>query len=79
MITGLDNMRYHICKASRIYKGWPYQGPTSNNLSAESDSLNDAIAMAQSMLDRNSVGWEVWDSQTNTMEYSTNLVIDNDK
>lgn len=52
-------MRYHLCKASRLYTGHAYNGPSSDGMSCESDDLDEALAMRGELLKANPVGWDV--------------------
>lgn len=57
-------MKYHLCKATRIYGGEPYNGPSSNGMNAEAETLEEAKIMADKLNERNPVGWNIWDSET---------------
>lgn len=65
--------RYHLFKQTRLYSGEPYQGPTSNYQPAEYDTKEDAIAAAAEFNERNPVGWNVWDTETDTLVYGYNI------
>jgi hypothetical protein len=64
-------VKYHICKFGRVYSGHPYQGPTTCGLKAESDDYAHILQVADCMAHHNPVGWEVYDSETQEMIYST--------
>lgn len=55
-------MRYHLIKASRLYFGLPYCGPSSDNLPAEADTIEEAIQLVKKLNKRNPVGWMIVDS-----------------
>ena len=58
-------MRYHIYKASRVYEGRPYSGPTSDGQPAQADQLCEAVKMWSLMCAHNPVGWRIRDTQIN--------------
>ena len=55
-------MRYHIYKASRVYAGSPYCGPTSDNVPAEKETFLEARILAEEMTKRNPVGFSIYDT-----------------
>ena len=57
-------MRYHLCKKSRLYDGHPYIGPSSDNVRAETDSVEHAREWADNMTKFNPVGFDIYDSTT---------------
>ena len=57
-------MKYHLCKASRSYSGRPYAGPSSDGIACETDDMEEALAMRRDLIDRNPVGWDIYDSTT---------------
>lgn len=57
-------MRYHLYKASRLYEGRPYCGPSSNSQPAEANSLNAARDLQQQLNKINPVGWRIRDTLT---------------
>ena len=58
-------MRYHIYKASRVYEGRPYSGPTSHGQPAQADQLCEAVHLRDQMITKNPVGWCIRDTHTN--------------
>lgn len=57
-------MKYHLIKTSRLYFGLPYCGPSSDNLPAEADTIEEAIRLLNELNDRNPVGWVIINSET---------------
>ena len=57
-------MRYHIYKATRSYEGRGYQGPSSNNVLCEFDSIFNTFKMYVHLCEYNSgVGWNIFDTK----------------
>lgn len=63
--------KYHIIKSSRGYEGRGYCGVASDHKPLEFNDLNQAIGAAVVTLERNPVGWCVYDSQTSELVWST--------
>ncbi len=55
---------YHLCKQSRLYGGQPYCGPTTENMPMAFKHLVVAQEAARLMQERNPVGWNIFDSET---------------
>jgi hypothetical protein len=55
---------YDLCKASRIYSGHPYKGPSSDGIPQRFDTLAEALNARQRLLDRNPVGWDIYNSES---------------
>ncbi len=66
-------MRYHVCKQTRLYQGFPYAGYSSNDEPCDSDDLDEALALAADLQKRNPIGWNVYDSQTGKLVYGHNF------
>jgi hypothetical protein len=49
---------------TRIYSGFAYSGPTSNDKPAEYKTLVEAQKARDDFDKRNPVGWNIWDSET---------------
>ena len=62
---------YHVIKASRVYTGVPYNGPTSFNKDATAPSFSEAVDLAMEMNDWNPVGWEVYSQRTGKCLFTT--------
>ena len=60
-------MKYHLCKSTRIYRGEPYCGYSSGDAPCESNSLDEALALQTDLQKTNPVGWNIWDSETQTL------------
>ena len=56
--------RYHVIKASRIWQGHPYSGPSSRGKPAHADTLEGAFAWVSKLTKRNPVGWQIVDSES---------------
>ena len=64
--------KYHLEKQTRIYTNEPYSGHSTQAISelpgyngkAETDSLEEAIAMREKLQKYNPVGWNIWNSET---------------
>lgn len=57
-------MKYHVIKATRLYYGYPYAGPSSDNENAEASTIEEAREWVAKLQERNPVGWNIWDSET---------------
>jgi len=57
-------MTYHIVKASRIYTGQPYCGPSSGNRPATAATLAEAARLVAELSQVNPVGWRIYDAAT---------------
>lgn len=57
-------MRYHIHKATRIYGGRPYQGPSNLGQPAEADTIEAAREIVARLASVNPVGWRIHDTLT---------------
>lgn len=68
--------KYHLCKKSRAYCGSPYNGPSSDYLPAETDSLNKAILLAKELTEKNPVGWDIYDATTKQIVNLLGIVYD---
>lgn len=62
-------MRFHLCKQSRMYSGFPYSGYTSEGMVGEAETLEEAIELARKFTEINPVGWDVYDSTTGQQVY----------
>lgn len=64
----INNMPYHIVKASRAYEGRGYNGITCQQAGVEPgktyDSEGDALGDAIKMQAVNPVGWDIYDCET---------------
>ena len=56
--------RYHVIKASRVWHGRAYCGPSSRHCYAHADTLEGAFAWVAKLTKRNPVGWQIIDSET---------------
>lgn len=54
---------YHLFKSTRVYRGRPYCGRTSDYRVAEYKTLEEAKQAAYEFLERNPVGWDIYDSE----------------
>jgi len=57
-------VRYHIIKASRSYEGRPYQGPASDYLPAQAETMFGAERVVDHLMKVNPVGWIIIDTKT---------------
>lgn len=55
---------FHLYKASRVYSGRPYCGPTSDNKPAEYDTFEEAQVAAATFQEYNPVGWNIFDGDS---------------
>lgn len=58
-------MRFHLYKASRSYQGRPYTGPSSDNMPAWTETLEEARQLQDRMTQANPVGWIIRDTVLN--------------
>ena len=56
--------KYHIAKATCHYQGNPYQGPSNDNERAECNTLDEARALRLKLIQRNPVGWKIYNAET---------------
>ena len=56
-------MKYHLFKASRVYYGRPYCGPSSDGRPAIAFSEEEAFKLYQYMM-QNPVGWNIYNADT---------------
>lgn len=63
-------MKYHLVKRTRTWVGTPYSGPASLNIPASAESLEAAKLLAEVLHQVNPVGWDVCDTQKETIVYS---------
>lgn len=57
-------MPFHLCKQTRQYHGYPYQGPTSDGAPAVYETVEGAIAAVELFQTKNPVGWNVFNADT---------------
>lgn len=55
---------YHLIKYSREYNGISYCGPASDNKPTECFTLEQAVEVGKKLLERNNVGWVVYNAVT---------------
>ena len=55
-----SEVMFHLFKASRVYEGRPYCGPTSNGKPAQYKTRLAAVRAANRFLKKNQVGWSVY-------------------
>jgi hypothetical protein len=72
----MTTKRFCVLKSSRAFSGQGYKGPSLERAGyrldyAEFDELDDAKTCALKLLGVNPVGWEVHDSVTKRIVYST--------
>lgn len=68
--------RYCVLKSSRVFSEQGYSGPSLSRAGyaldvAEFDDLDFAITCAKRLLDVNLVGWDVYDSTTRSVVWTT--------
>ena len=64
-----SEVMFHLFKASRVYEGRPYCGPTSNGKPAQYKTRLAAVRAANRFLKKNPVGWSVY--YADVLVYST--------
>lgn len=57
-------MSYHLFKQSRVYQGQPYCGPTSNNIPAKFETIEQAEQAQELFTKSNPVGWNIFEAET---------------
>ena len=69
-------MQYHLVKRGRLYKGIPYCGVSSDNISMETDNLKEARDMKYLLTDKNFLEWDIYDTQERAIVSDYELLSD---